>query len=137
MRWVQSAAGVRSVDRQLIDTIGIPSVVLMDHAGRAVAEAARHERSEAHLGVVARNVGESRGKAARARVVGRPGRHGHRYTRRKGRRAAAAESPRSAAEVPYARAPAPMRQRKSPLGLIIVLLALEAIAAGIWYFFLR
>ena len=41
MRWVQSAAGVRAVDRQLIDAIGIPSVVLMDQAGRAVAEAVR------------------------------------------------------------------------------------------------
>ncbi|MEQ1607386.1 MAG: hypothetical protein ABL956_00180 [Hyphomonadaceae bacterium] len=51
--------------------------------------------------------------------------------------AAAAESPRSPSEAPYARAPAPMRQRKSPLGLIIVLLALAAIATGIWYFFFR
>lgn len=36
---VQRAAGVRAVDRELIDGVGIPEVVLMDEAGRGVADA--------------------------------------------------------------------------------------------------
>ncbi len=39
--WVQRADGVRATDRELIDGIGIPEAVLMEHAGHAVAEAIR------------------------------------------------------------------------------------------------
>lgn len=36
-QWVQRAAGVRQIDRELIDGVGIPSAVLMEHAGGGVA----------------------------------------------------------------------------------------------------
>lgn len=39
--WVQSAAGVRAVDRLLIDGVGVPELVLMEQAGHGVAEAVR------------------------------------------------------------------------------------------------
>ncbi len=35
--WIQRAAGVRAVDRELIDVVGIPGAVLMDQAGAGVA----------------------------------------------------------------------------------------------------
>ena len=39
--WVQSAAGVRAVDRMLIDGVGVPELVLMEQAGHGVADAIR------------------------------------------------------------------------------------------------
>jgi len=50
---------------------------------------------------------------------------------------AAADGPRPPTEAPFAQAPAPMKRRRSPLGLVIVLAALAALATGIWYFVFR
>lgn len=39
--WIQRAADIRDVDRELIDSVGIPEAVLMEHAGHGVADAIR------------------------------------------------------------------------------------------------
>jgi hydroxyethylthiazole kinase-like uncharacterized protein yjeF len=51
MALVLSAAQMRAVDRTAIETLGIPGVVLMENAGRAVAEQVMRQRPVAGLDV--------------------------------------------------------------------------------------
>ena len=42
MRWAVDAAAMREIDANAIETLGIPGMLLMENAGRAVADEAEH-----------------------------------------------------------------------------------------------
>jgi ADP-dependent NAD(P)H-hydrate dehydratase / NAD(P)H-hydrate epimerase len=52
MRYVVTAEEMRALDRATIETIGLPGVVLMENAGRAVALAVREVARGGHVAVV-------------------------------------------------------------------------------------
>ena len=52
MRPVVTAAEMRALDRTTIEELGLPAIVLMETAGRAVADAARRMAPHGHVAVV-------------------------------------------------------------------------------------
>ena len=51
-----TSAEMRAIDRYAIDEIGIPALVLMENAGRAVAEEVIHWRADVNAGARTRHV---------------------------------------------------------------------------------